>query len=86
MENLPQDPKNEPGKEKQKVVGFMLFEAGIEFALLIALPLIAFILLGRWLDTKWHTHFVVIIGILLALAISVVGITKKIKDYQRMLK
>jgi hypothetical protein len=86
MENLPEQPKRDPAKDKQKVVGLMLFEAGIEFAVIIALPLIAFTLLGKWLDTKHNTHAYVIIGILLALAISVAGITKKIKDYQKILE
>ncbi len=86
MENLPQKPSTDPSKDKQKVVGLMLFEAGIEFAVIIALPLIVFTLLGKWLDTKHNTHAYVIVGILLALSISVAGITKKIKDYQRILK
>lgn len=90
MENLPQKPSTDPAqkdsKEKQKVVGLMLFEAGIEFAVIIAAPLIIFVLIGKWLDTKHNTHAYVIIGILLALAISVAGITKKIKDYQKILE
>jgi len=85
MENLPKQPEKDPAKQKQQVVGLMLFEAGIEFAVLIAAPLIVFILLGKWLDNKYHTHFIVIIGILLALTVSVVGITKKIKDYKKIL-
>ncbi len=85
MENLPQQPQRDPGKDKQKVVGLMLFEAGMEFAGLIAVPLIGFILLGRWLDHKYNTHFIVIIGILLALTVSVLGIAKKIKDYKKIL-
>jgi len=64
----------------------MLFEAGIEFAGLIAVPLIILVLIGKSLDYKHHTHFFVIIGILLALTISVVGIAKKIKDYQKLIK
>ena len=85
MENLPQKPSTDPSKNKQKIVGLMLFEAGIEFAVIIALPLIAFTLLGKWLDAKHNTHAYVIVGILLALALSVAGITKKIKDYKKIL-
>ncbi len=83
--NPPQE--NKPGEQKpgRKVMGFMLFEAGMEFALLIAVPLIAFVLLGKWLDARWHTKFVVIIGILLALTISCFSIAKKIKDYKKLL-
>ena len=90
MENLPEEPQKTASEIKkpeinQKVVGAMMFEAGIEFALLIAAPLIGFILLGRWLDSKWHTHFLIIIGILFALLISCVAIYKRINAYKKML-
>lgn len=86
MENLPQKPSTDPGKDKQKIVGLMLFEAGMQFAVMIALPLILLVLLGKWLDAKHNTHTYVISGILLALTISVVGIGKKIKDYKEILE
>ena len=86
MEKLTPDYQQEPKKDKQKVIGFMLFEAGIEFALLIALPLLGFIYLGRWLDAKWGTRFLVIIGILLALTVSCLGIYQRINQYKKLLK
>ncbi len=85
MENPSQEQKPNQPKPDKKVIGFMMFEAGIEFAMLIAFPLIGFILLGKWLDNRWHTHFIVIVGILLALATSTMAIAKKIKDYKKLL-
>jgi hypothetical protein len=73
-------------KDKQKVVGLLMFEAGTEFAFLIAAPLIGGVLLGKWLDTKTHHNFFVIIGILLAIVISSMSIYKRIKDYKNLLK
>ena len=39
----------------------LMMQAGIEFALLIAIPLIGFIFLGRWLDNKFNHHFFVVL-------------------------
>lgn len=71
--------------EKQKVIGVLMAEAGIEFAFLIGGPLIIGVLAGQWLDDKYHHNFFVIIGILLGLFVSCVAIYKRIKDYKRML-
>ena len=79
----------EPSKEQKtnkNAIYLMLFELGIEFALIIALPLIAFIYTGKWLDNKTNHHFFVIIGILLALALSSYMIYRKILDVKKMLK
>ncbi len=86
MENIPSEQKPDPKKDKQKALGYVLFEVGIEFALLIGLPLFALVQAGKWLDSKLHTHFIVIIGILVALAISSLGIYKRIKEYQKLIK
>lgn len=91
MENIPKSeqdqdkPKND-SKSKQRSVMVLMLEAGTEFAFLIAVPLVAGLLAGRWLDAKYHHHFFVIIGILLGIAVSWVGIWGRIKDYRRMLK
>jgi hypothetical protein len=65
---------------------FLLLELGIEFAVMIALPLIAFILAGQWLDRKLNTHFIVIIGILSAIALSSYIISRKIKEVLNLIK
>ncbi len=64
----------------------MLFELGIEFAVILALPLIAFIYGGRWLDSKYDTKIFVVAGILLALTLSSYMIYRKINEVRKMLK
>jgi hypothetical protein len=80
--------KQEPKKEanKQQVVGLLMAEAGFEFAGLIAIPLVAGLLIGKWLDRKYNHHFFVIIGILLGITITCFAIYSRIKDYKKMLK
>ena len=85
MEEQTPTPDKKPD-DKQKIVGLLMFEAGMEFAFLIAVPLVAGIFGGKWLDRKYNHHFFVVIGILLGLAISVIAIYKRILDYKRMLK
>lgn len=85
-ENPEQDKPKNPAKQKQKAVMVLMLEAGTEFAFLIAVPLIAGLLAGRWLDTKYHHHFFVIIGILLGIAVSCIAVWSRIKDYKKMLK
>jgi len=75
-----------PEKNPKKIVGLLMLEAGMEFALLIAVPLIGFLLLGKWLDAKYHHKYFIIIGILLGITISAMSVWKRIKDYRNMLK
>ncbi len=86
MENSPIDPKKTPEINKQRRAGLLLIEAGTEFAVMIGLPLIGFIYLGRWLDTKYNHRFFVIIGIFVALALSSFMIYKKINQIKDLLK
>lgn len=84
MDERPQPEKKQPSK--QRLVGLLMLEAGTEFAFLIAVPLIAGILAGKWLDSKYHHHFFIIIGMLLGIAITWIAIASRIKDYKKMLK
>lgn len=82
-----QKSQNLEKKEKNNIVlGYMLFEVGIEFAVMIALPLIGGILGGKWLDVKTGHRFYVIVGILGAIALSSFMISKKIMDLKKMMK
>lgn len=63
-----------------------MFNVGMDFALIIALPLIAFIYLGNWLDQKYSTKYFVLIGILLAVFISAVGVYRQIQKLSKHLK
>ena len=82
----PQKPKPTEVTQKKKIVTWLMLEAGTEFAFLIAVPLIAGILGGRWLDNKYHQHFYIIVGILLGLVITVMAVSKRIQDYKKLLK
>ena len=85
MENLTEKPHKDTSQTK-KIFGLLMLEAGTEFAFLIAVPLIGFILLGRWLDNTYHHHFFVIIGIFAALIVSATGIWKRIKALQEVMR
>lgn len=86
MQNSPNEPKKTPEISKQWRAGMLLIEAGTEFAVMIGLPLIGFIYLGRWLDTKYQHRFFVVIGIFMALTLSSFMIYKKIKQIKDLLK
>ena len=81
-----QPPSNPKQPDKRKLVGVLMMEAGFEFAFLIAVPLLAGIWAGKWLDSKYNHHFFVIIGILLGITISCIAVYSRIKDYRRLLK
>ena len=67
-------------KAKKAAVWSQLMEIGIDFAAYLAVPLLAFVYAGKWLDVKYHRHdLLVIIGLFLALALSWYLIFKKIK-------
>lgn len=85
MENSPEEQDKPKANPQKKVVGLLLMEAGFEFAFLIAVPLVAGILAGKWLDNKYHHNFFVIIGILLGLTVSGMSIYKRILDYKNLL-
>ncbi|MBI5530109.1 MAG: AtpZ/AtpI family protein [Candidatus Doudnabacteria bacterium] len=86
MQNFPEVPEKKPEKSKQQKAGMLLVEAGTEFAVMIGLPLIGFIFLGKWLDTKYQHRFFVVIGIFLAIALSSYMIYKKIQQIKDLLK
>ncbi len=86
MQNSSSQPGKKPETSKQRKAAMLLIEAGTEFAVIIALPLVGFILLGKWLDAKYQHHFFVVIGILAALALSSYMIYKKIKQIKDLLK
>lgn len=86
MENLEKKPENKEVSSKKTAAYYMLFELGLEFAVMLALPLFAFIYGGKWLDRKTNHHFFVIIGILLALTLSWYLVFKKINKVTKLLK
>jgi len=86
MAEIPEEQPAPQKKSPQKIVGLLMLEAGTEFAFLIAVPLIAGLLAGKWLDRKYDRHFFVIIGILLGITITCFAVYSRIKDYKKMSK
>ena len=58
----------------------------VDFAFYLAIPLLCFIYAGKWLDKRTNHHFFVLIGILLALALSSYLIYRKIKEIKDLMK
>lgn len=74
-------------KQNQKFLSAMsMMSVGLDFAVILAAPLIAGIFLGEWLDKKFGTSYLVILGILLAMAVSSVGIYRHTKRVVKLLK
>ncbi|MDR3642954.1 MAG: AtpZ/AtpI family protein [Candidatus Doudnabacteria bacterium] len=79
MENQEKDSQQET-KARKAAMWPQLMEIGIDFAAYLAVPLLAFIFAGKWLDARTHhSKLFVIIGLFTALALSWFLIFKKIK-------
>lgn len=86
MENPQNNGENKKETQARKVAAWsQLIEIGFDFAAYIAVPLLAFIYGGKWLDTRYGTHFFVLIGLLLALTLSSYLIYKKIKSIKDLI-
>lgn len=73
----PQQPKDKSALTTMKMLSF-----ATEFGFIIAIPLLIFIFIGKYLNNKYgHTYFT-IIGILLALTVSTIWMYRKIKEFK----
>jgi F0F1-type ATP synthase assembly protein I len=53
-----------------------------EFGFIIALPLVVFALIGKWLDHKFGTYpWLTLAGIVLAITLTSIWMTKRLKGY-----
>jgi len=79
-----ENPENDQEKElraKKAAMWPQLMEVGVDFAAYLAVPLLAFIFAGKWLDARYHhKNLFTIIGLFVALALSWYLIFKKIKS------
>ena len=57
-----------------------------DFGFIIALPLIGLGFLGKWLDARLHTKYITLLSILLAITLSTIWMTRKIKTILADLK
>ncbi len=69
----------ESGQKKRELMAKM-FSFTTEFAVVLAAPLIILIYLGKYLDQRLDTHYIVIIGIFVALIISSTWIYRRLKS------
>ncbi len=79
-------PENSEVERKKQQARMMVLNLAMEFGFLIAIPLILFVLAGRWLDNKYQHHFFVVIGIFAALAISTLLIGRRISEIRKRLR
>ena len=81
-----ENPEIKPPKFDKATLWSKLTDFALQFAVIIALPLVGFIYLGKWLDARYNQKFFVVIGILTALILSSYIIYKKIKELRDFLK
>lgn len=67
-------------KPNQKLTFMRATNLAFELGFMIALPLVAFGLLGKYLDSKWGTSYMVLVGILLAIISTSIWLSKRIKS------
>ncbi len=75
MNTQPQNPKD--------LNKWRLANLAMELGFIIALPLLAFVYLGKWVDGRLHTSFpyFTLLGILLAITATTIWLTRKLKEY-----
>jgi hypothetical protein len=85
-----QEPPKESNDTHYKLTMMKATNIAFEFGFMIALPLIGFGYLGKYLDARWGTHFLMLVGIVLALISSSVWFFKRVraiaKDINNMQK
>lgn len=74
MNIQPQNPKD--------LNKWRLVNLGFELGFVIALPLLGFSLLGKWLDNRFGTTpWITLAGILFAIVTTTVWLTRRLKEY-----
>lgn len=63
-----------------------MLNIAFEFAIILAVPLIAAVFIGRWLEAKYNNHTYSILTLVAALVVSAVGIAVDIKKLSRKVK
>jgi hypothetical protein len=70
---------------KKTAIWSQLISIGIDFAVYLGAPLFLFVYAGKWMDSRYHHKFFVLIGLFLALGLSSYLIYKKIKAVKDMM-
>ena len=78
------NPETQDQKEQiKRLTGFKALSFAVEFGFIIAIPLLAFGFLGKWLDHHYNHHFFMFIGIILALVTSGLWFYRSIKSLMK---
>ena len=72
--------------QKQRNLFMKATQIALEFGFIVAVPLVVFGFIGKYLDSRMHTKYWVLIGILLALGSTILWIYKRIKEIRNELK
>lgn len=73
---------SDPQSEDKNIKKWQLVNLSMELGFIIALPLVAMALAGKWLDGKLGTEpWLTVAGILLAIVATTIWISKKLKVY-----
>ncbi|MBX4188296.1 MAG: AtpZ/AtpI family protein [Candidatus Doudnabacteria bacterium] len=71
-----------PKTNGSKITKWQMTQLAFDMGYIIAFPIVAFGLLGKFLDAKYNTRPVMtLVGIALAILLTTVWLTKKIKKY-----
>ncbi len=73
-----QNPKKT--SSNQRALLMKTFSFATEFGFIIALPLIVFGYIGKYLDKRFGTKYIVLIAVLLAITASTLWISRRLKD------
>ncbi len=80
MQETNQNQEENKGKKPNKSYAYesaRVMSVAFELGFLIALPIVAFALLGKWLDHKQGTGFYVYLGIILAIFVSSITVYRR---------
>jgi hypothetical protein len=79
MEETPQKPNN---SNNNLVTKWSLVSLAGEFGFIIAIPLVVFGLLGKWMDAKLHTFpWITLAGMAIAITSTTIWMTHRLKSY-----
>jgi hypothetical protein len=80
---MPENSQNKPQPGKKRLTGLKALGIATEFGFIIVIPLLALGYLGKWLDNRFHQHFFVFIGLILAIVVSGLWFFRVIKDLMK---
>jgi hypothetical protein len=85
--NIPMEENRQVQEKNQKQLMLSkTFGFAVEFGFVIALPLIAFIYAGKYLDSRYHTKYFALLGVLFALFLSTSWLYRRMKSIFEDLK